>query len=120
MKPRAPSICRTASPTGAAHFHCSRSRVPLGWWRAVSTTHTVFAVESFIDELAHAAGRDPLEFRLSLIAKPSATVIRGQDPDFPFDPERLRLCCCWRPTTRAGASACPAAMGWVSPAAAIT
>ena len=38
--------------------------VPVQWWRSVGSTHTAFAVESAIDELAHKAGRDPVEFRL--------------------------------------------------------
>jgi isoquinoline 1-oxidoreductase beta subunit len=41
--------------------------MPLGWWRAVYSTTTAFAHESFIDEMAHAAGKDPLQFRSSLI-----------------------------------------------------
>lgn len=38
--------------------------VPTGPWRGLGLLANVFAVESFIDELAHAAGSDPLEFRL--------------------------------------------------------
>ncbi|MBI2682155.1 MAG: xanthine dehydrogenase family protein molybdopterin-binding subunit [Acidobacteriales bacterium] len=41
--------------------------VPTGPWRAVMYPATVFARESFLDELAHAAGRDPLELRLELV-----------------------------------------------------
>jgi isoquinoline 1-oxidoreductase beta subunit len=41
--------------------------VPVGFWRSVGSTHNAFTVESFIDEMANAAGRDPLEFRLSLL-----------------------------------------------------
>lgn len=40
------------------------SVVPRAWWRSVSSPFQVFAVECFIDELAAAAGRDPLEFRI--------------------------------------------------------
>ncbi len=43
--------------------------VPGLWWRSVGHSHTAFAVESFIDELAHAAGQDPYQFRLSLFGK---------------------------------------------------
>lgn len=43
--------------------------VPIGFWRSVGNSHTAFVVESFLDELAHEAGKDPLEFRLSLLEK---------------------------------------------------
>ena len=38
---------------------------PTGWWRGLGLLANIYAVESFMDEMAHAAGRDPLEFRLS-------------------------------------------------------
>jgi isoquinoline 1-oxidoreductase beta subunit len=41
--------------------------VPRGWWRSVENTFNAFAVQSMMDELAHAAGKDPIEFQLSLI-----------------------------------------------------
>ena len=46
-----------------------KENVPVQWWRSVGHTHTAFAVEMFIDELAKAAGRDPLELRRTLLAK---------------------------------------------------
>ena len=38
--------------------------VPVIFWRSVGNSHNAFTVESFMDELAHAAGKDPVEFRL--------------------------------------------------------
>ncbi|MGQ7791720.1 molybdopterin cofactor-binding domain-containing protein [Faunimonas sp. B44] len=42
--------------------------VPILWWRSVGSTHTAYAVETFIDELAAAAGADPLAYRLAMLA----------------------------------------------------
>ena len=43
--------------------------VPVQWWRAVGSTHTAFAAEVFIDELAGKAGRDPVEYRLAMLGE---------------------------------------------------
>jgi isoquinoline 1-oxidoreductase beta subunit len=55
-------------PNLKADFVPLNSPVPTGPWRAVEYPPTVFARESFLDELAAAAGQDPLEFRLRLLA----------------------------------------------------
>ena len=41
--------------------------VPVLWWRSVGSTHTAFSTETFIDEVAQAAGKDPVAWRLSLL-----------------------------------------------------
>lgn len=43
--------------------------VPTLWWRSVGHSHTAFVVETFLDELAHAAGKDPYEYRRALLGK---------------------------------------------------
>jgi isoquinoline 1-oxidoreductase beta subunit len=43
--------------------------VPVLWWRAVGSTHTAYAVEAFLDEVAEAAGKDPVEFRMAMLGK---------------------------------------------------
>jgi isoquinoline 1-oxidoreductase beta subunit len=45
--------------------------IPVGFWRSVGYSTTTFTVETFIDELAFAAGKDPVEFRLDLMEKGS-------------------------------------------------
>ena len=56
-----------------AHAHVSWSQptvgVPVLWWRSVENTHMAFSKEVMIDELAQAAGKDPVEFRLALLGK---------------------------------------------------
>jgi isoquinoline 1-oxidoreductase subunit beta len=41
--------------------------VPVLWWRAVGSTHTAYAVEAFLDQVAEAAGKDPVALRLGLL-----------------------------------------------------
>lgn len=41
--------------------------VPVQWWRSIGSTHTAFAVETFIDRLARTAGEDPLAYRRALL-----------------------------------------------------
>jgi len=45
------------------------AKIPVLWWRSVGSTHTAYAVETFIDELAAAAKRDPVDFRLAMLDK---------------------------------------------------
>lgn len=50
-----------------AHF--PKVNIPVQWWRSVGHTHTAFAMEMFIDEMAHAAKKDPVEFRRAMMTK---------------------------------------------------
>jgi isoquinoline 1-oxidoreductase beta subunit len=61
------------------------SKIPRGQWRAVENSSNVFVTQSFMDELAHAAGADPLVFRLALLG--SATT--RTNPRSTYDPDRL-------------------------------
>ncbi|GLR25678.1 xanthine dehydrogenase family protein molybdopterin-binding subunit [Limnobacter litoralis] len=44
-------------------------RVPVQWWRSVGSTHTAFATEVVMNELAEKAGKDPVEYRMALLKK---------------------------------------------------
>lgn len=54
-------------PSIGVELHTTEVGVPVLWWRSVGSTHTAFSTETFLDELAHAAGRDPLEPRRALL-----------------------------------------------------
>jgi isoquinoline 1-oxidoreductase beta subunit len=55
-------------PNILVDLHSPRVAVPVQWWRSVGHSHTAFVVESFIDEAAHTAGKDPYGFRRSLLS----------------------------------------------------
>lgn len=57
-----------AIPNLAVDLHTTDVKVPVLWWRAVGSTHTAYSTEAFIDEIAEAAGRDPIEYRLEMLA----------------------------------------------------
>ena len=54
-------------PNLQVELHTTKSRVPVLWWRSVGYSHTGFVMESFLDELAHAAGQDPYHYRRALL-----------------------------------------------------
>ena len=58
-----------AIPNTLIEYVMTETPVPLGWMRSVNALQVGFASESFIDELAVAGGKDPLELRLRLLAK---------------------------------------------------
>jgi isoquinoline 1-oxidoreductase subunit beta len=55
------------TPNYRIEYTVAQSGVPRAWWRSVEHSTSGFVVESFVDELAAAAGADPLAFRLRLI-----------------------------------------------------
>ncbi|TNJ33953.1 xanthine dehydrogenase family protein molybdopterin-binding subunit [Arenimonas terrae] len=48
-------------------LHSPETGVKVLWWRSVGHSHTAFAMESLVDELAQAAGQDPVEYRRALL-----------------------------------------------------
>ncbi|TAN55294.1 MAG: xanthine dehydrogenase family protein molybdopterin-binding subunit [Magnetospirillum sp.] len=58
-----------AIPHLQIELHSPRLPIPVLWWRSVGSSHTAFATECFLDELAHAGGKDPLELRRVLLAE---------------------------------------------------
>jgi isoquinoline 1-oxidoreductase subunit beta len=59
----------------------AQAHVRIGWLRSVANIYHAFAVQSFADELAHTAGRDPLEYLLDLIGPPR--ILNLKDIDYP-------------------------------------
>ncbi len=83
-----------AIPNFRMEYAPAKSGVPVAWWRSVEHSITGFVTDGFMDELAAAAGRDPLEFRLALLA-PEASgprkVTNPTDPEGPpLDTVRFR------------------------------
>src|SRR5579862_8858902 len=56
-------------PNYSIEYVIAETPVPLGWMRSVYALQAAFALESFIDELAATAGKDPVQYRLHLLAK---------------------------------------------------
>jgi isoquinoline 1-oxidoreductase beta subunit len=76
-----------AIPHVRLEYNLAASSVPPLWWRSVEHSFNGFAVECFIDELAAAAKKDPVEFRKSLLVKGAHWKPRFEDDP---DPARLR------------------------------
>jgi isoquinoline 1-oxidoreductase beta subunit len=63
--------------------------IPMGWWRAPGSNSLAWVMQSFIDELAHAAGKDPLAFRLTLLGDKEVAPTTGQR-GAPFNAARAK------------------------------
>jgi len=57
-----------AIPNVQVDYHRADTHVPVTYWRSVGYSQNVFFMESYVDELAAAAGKDPVEFRRKLLA----------------------------------------------------
>ena len=76
----------------------AQAHVRIGWLRSVANIYHAFAVQCFADELAHVAGRDPLDYLLDLIGPPRILNLNGADypnygasyKTYPIDTGRLR------------------------------
>jgi isoquinoline 1-oxidoreductase beta subunit len=87
-------------PNHRAENGKAKNHVRIGWLRAVANVYHAFAIHSFVDELAHLAGKDPIEYALSLIGPGRKLVVTpvgmkywNHDQDqmtYPLDTARLR------------------------------
>lgn len=66
--------------------------VRIGWLRSVSNIYHAFAIQSFVDELAAAAGKDPVSYQLELLGPDRIVKLDGSDADplYPIETGRLR------------------------------
>jgi CO/xanthine dehydrogenase Mo-binding subunit len=74
-------------PNFRLEFSVAESGIPLGYWRSVDSSGNQFALSSFFDEAAHAAGRDPLEFLLAAFGPSRKISLRNNET---FDVGRRR------------------------------
>jgi isoquinoline 1-oxidoreductase beta subunit len=78
----------------------AKANVRIGWFRAVTNNFHIFALGSFVDEMAHAAGRDPLEYLLDMLGPGKNLDLKAQGVEYanygapldkyPIDTRRLR------------------------------
>jgi isoquinoline 1-oxidoreductase beta subunit len=77
-------------PNYRVEYALAQSGVPRAWWRSVEHSSSGFVVESFVDELAAAAGKDPLAFRLHLIGDARKIPDFASKENKPLDTARLK------------------------------
>lgn len=66
-----------------------QTQIPIQWWRSVGHTHTAYVKETLVDQLAKAAGQDPVEFRLAHVKNPRyANVLKRAANKFGWDQSR--------------------------------
>ncbi len=78
------------TPNIRIEYALAESSVPRAWWRSVEHSSSGFVVESFIDELAAAAGQDPLAFRMKIIGGDRKIPMFGNEKEPPLNTARLK------------------------------
>jgi len=78
------------TPNIRIEYTLAESSAPRAWWRSVEHSSSGFVMESFIDELAHSAGQDPLAFRLKLIGSDRKIPQFDDEKEPPLDTARLK------------------------------
>ena len=76
-------------PNKSTEYLLEKNPVPVGFWRSVGGAHNGFFIESFVDEMAHAVGEDPVAFRHRLL---------GEAPRFETVLNRVVEMASWRST----------------------
>jgi isoquinoline 1-oxidoreductase beta subunit len=80
-------------PNHRAENGPAESHVRIGWLRSVANIQHAFAIQSFVDELAHLAKRDPVEYLLDVLGQPRKIDLGSRSPlaaKYPLDTGRLR------------------------------
>jgi len=89
-------------PNIRVETHSPELPIPVLWYRGVGGTHAVYSVETFIDEIATLAGRDPLEYRLAMLkSEPRMTAVARMVAEkagwgSPLDAKRGRGMAIWK------------------------
>ena len=81
-----------STPNVRIEYTLAHSSAPRAWWRSVEHSSSGFVMESFVDELAHASGQNPLAFRLKLIGddRKIPQFGEGREDYHPLDTARLK------------------------------
>ncbi len=77
-------------PNLRLEYALGHSAATRGWWRSVENSGNAFVVQSFLDEVAHATGKDPIDFQLAMLPAGKTIPGEGGGKNYPFTSDRLR------------------------------